>query len=825
MRRQLDFDEGWTFRRGELATPLPRNGPKTGTLGGASDLTLAEGADPPMPASMRAAFGQDMGVRMFNVDADLDPDWEPVALPDDWTTRVDRIAPAVVTRGADMIDPAVSGGYLPAGVAWYRKVFEVPGEWAGRRVSIEFDGVMRDARIYINGSYIGSHYSGYTGFAFDLSEYLRYGDEGRNVVLVRTDTSSREGWWAEGAGIYRHVRLVVTGAVHVARHGVFVRTSRLDADAAVIRVDTEIDNDALAIIRDVAVAHTITTPGGLTIGATSAPTVLEAGRAVLTQEIELSRPALWSPNSPALHRLETVLRVGGVEVDRVSTTFGVRTFDYGADGLRVNGELTEIRGVCAHQDFAGVGVALPDRVHAHKIALLRELGCNAYRTGHHPPAPEILDACDRLGVLVLDENRRFETNDEGLADLAELIRRDRSRACVFMWALENEELVAQTAVGRRLLHRLVAVAAHLDPTRPSTIAGQFAKDDPDYMSIAPVAGFNYDKGSAARFRDRHPGHPVLATEDASFISTRGVYEDLPDLGLCSSHDIGSFVERMATAKDATMDAGTVGGATSHGRLTSTWEHLREHPYLGGAFLWTGFDYRGECVPFGWPAVNSSFGLMDMCGFPKDVAHYWRSRWSTDPVVHLLPHWNWEGREGVEITVAVYTNCDSIELVLNGRSLRTHEIDERGVLATTVAYEPGVLAARASRDGRVVAETQRATTGPPTAVVLAAADCTYRAGGRDVVVVRAAVVDAAGQIDPTADNRLVFATTDGAVLGTGNGSPADRAPACHRTRPAFNGLALAVVATPQAPGDFSIEASSPGLIGASITVHCSEPAAT
>ena len=806
-------------QRGELSTPIPRNGSKTGALGGASDLTLAEGADPPMPAAMRAAFGRDVGVRMFNVDAALDPGWEEVAIPDDWTTRVERVPPDVVTRGADMIDPAVSGGYLPTGVAWYRKVFDVPGDWDGARVSIEFDGVMRDARVYVNGSYIGSHHSGYTGFAFDLSEYLRYGDEGRNVVLVRTDTSSREGWWAEGGGIYRHVRLVVTGRVHVARHGVFVRTERLEAHSAAIRVDTEIDNDTFDLCGEVTVEHTITMPGGRTVAATSTPTAIATGRAVVTDVVELEHPALWSPGSPALHQLETVLRVAGVEVDRVRTTFGVRTFDYGADGLLVNGEAVEIRGVCVHQDFAGVGIALPDRLHAHKIALLRELGVNAYRTGHHPPAPEILDACDRMGVLVLDENRRLETNDEGLADLTAVIRRDRNRACVFMWCLENEELVAQTMTGRRLLRRLVADAEHLDPTRPSTVAGQFAKDDPDYMSISPVAGFNYDNGSSARFLDQHPGHPVMATEDASFVSTRGVYEDQPDLGLCSSYDVGSFVERMARANGVEMDVGTVGGATSHGRLTSTWEHLRSHPYLGGVFLWTGFDYRGECVPFGWPAVNSSFGLLDLCGYPKDVAHYWRSRWSTDPVVHLLPHWNWAGREGADVDVVVYTNCDSVELLLNGRSLGTHEVDDRGVFTSAVAYEAGVLVARASRDGQVVAEAERVTTGPPVAVVLAVDYATYQAGGRDVVLARASVVDAAGRVVPTADNGLSFATTGGAaVIGTGNGSPADRAPACCSTRAAFNGLAVAVVRTPVAPGDFSIEATSAGLTSATITVH-------
>ncbi len=816
MRHIEIFDADWQVHVGELDPPIPRNAAKVGTIGQATDLTVAEGASPPpLPPGMAAVLGSEAIAHLLGTAAELGPGWRRVDLPDDWTTREDAVAPAVTTR-AVMGDPALSGGYLPTGVAWYRKVFDVPAAWDGQRVSIEFDGAMREARVYVNGSFVGAHYSGYVGFALDVSEYLRYGDEGRNVVLVRTDTSSTEGWWAEGAGIYRHVRLVVTGPVHIARHGVFVHTAHLDSAGARLHIATDIDHDGDGEVGDATVTHVVDG----TVVETSAPMRLAGpGRSVVTNEIRLVDPARWSPASPALHELRTTLRVGDVDVDELTTLFGVRTIEYTRDGLLLNGERTPIRGACVHQDFAGVGIALPDRVHEHKVAKLRDVGCNAYRSAHHAPAPEILDACDRLGLLVLDENRRLETNAEGLADLEELIRRDRNHPSVFMWCLENEELIAPTAMARRLLRRLVAVANRLDPTRPTTVAGQFAKADPAYMSIPQVAGFNYDSGDAARLREERPDVLVMATEDASFISSRGEYDDQPDRGLCSSLDTGGFLERMARARAGDVDAGTVGGMFGeHGRLTSTWSHMHEHPYLGGAFVWSGFDYRGEAVPYGWPAVNSAFGMMDLCGFPKDVYHYWRSRWSAEPVVHVLPHWNWPERIGDEIAVHVYTNADAVELLVNGESLGVTPVDGTGVLRTSVTYQPGRLDVRALRESEVVATTFRETTGPPSALALTTADDTCRADGRDVVLVHAAVVDAEGRVVPTADHELEFSASSGAaVLGTGNGSQADSSRAASAVRSAFNGLALAVVRGPHEPCEFRVSAVADGLASGEVVV--------
>jgi beta-galactosidase len=821
---RVNFDEDWTVLVGELNPAVPRNTAKTSTAGGASDLSLAEGGRVPLPEALAARLGDDLLEQFVGKARELDGDWEPLQLPDDWTTRTPPVPPEPTEETASapaIVDPRVRSGYLLTGVAWYRKVFDVPAAWDGQRVRVDFDGVMRDAHVWVNGSFVGSHSSGYTGFSLDVTEFLRYGDEGRNVVLVRTDTSTTEGWWAEGAGIYRHVWLVSANPVHVARHGIVVSTSALDRDRATLAISTEIDNESPVTV-DAAVKHVITTPSGATIPVPSERTSVDPlSRATVTQHVVVDAPETWSLTAPRLHRLRTEIRVAGETVDATDTTFGIRTVSYGADGLVLNGELTPIRGACCHQDFAGVGIALPDRVHAHKIALLREMGCNAYRSAHHPPAPEVLDACDRLGVLVLAENRRLESNADGLDDLAELIRRDRNHPSVFMWSLANEELIESTPMARRLLRRLVHVAHQLDPSRPTTVAAGFGKDDTDYLSIPDVAGFNYDGGASGRYRATLPGAPVMATEDVSYISTRGIYADDPDAGLTSSYDEGGHFDRAAKKGSVVIDAGGVGGAlgTEHDRLASTETNRLAHPYLGGVFVWTGFDYRGECSPFGWPAVNAAYGMMDFCGFPKDVYHYWRSRWSDEPAIHVFPHWTWEGLEGRSLRVVAYANCDEVELLVNGRRVAGEKVPASGIVTAAVAYEPGRIEARGYRGGSVVATTARETTGAPAALRLSAAESTCIAGGHDVAIVGVDVLDAAGRLVPDACPMLEF-TSDGgaAVLGTGNGSPADHVPAAAARRPAFNGHALAIVRGPDTPGRFSLAVTATGLPPASIELQ-------
>ena len=818
-----NFDDDWAVLVGDLDPPVPRNTAKTGTAGGPSDLTLDEGGRIPLPEALVAVIGEDV-IRQFLGDkTGLQGDWLPVQLPDDWTTRTPPVPPTTpaVQSAKAAVDPQVRLGYLPTGVAWYRKIFEVPADWDGQRVRIDFDGVMRDAHVWVNGSFIGSHYSGYTGFSLDVTEFLRYGDEGRNVVLVRTDTSSTEGWWAEGGGIYRHVWLVATNPVHVARHGVFVSTSSLDADRATLEIRTEIDNETPNAV-SATVGHRVTMASGATLDVPAESVSIDAlSRAAVTQQVVIEQPAVWSLDAPVLHDLTTEIRVEDDAVDTVDTAFGVRTVEYGADGLLLNGELTPIGGACCHQDFAGVGIALPDRVQEYKIARLHELGCNAYRAAHHPPTPELLDACDRLGVLVLDEHRRLESNAEGLAELAELIQRDRNHPSVFMWSLQNEEMIEGSPMARRLLRRLVDVAHRLDPTRPTTIATGFAKGDAEYLSIPDVAGFNYDGGASGGYRAARPGAPVMATEDSSYMSTRGVYADDVDRGFTSSYDEGGFLARAARAGGVVVDTGALGGAlgTESSELASTETNRAAHPYLGGVFVWTGFDYRGECAPFGWPAVNAPYGMLDFCGFPKDVAYYWRSRWSEEPVVHVFPHWNWDELDGQVLRVVTYSNGDEVEILVNGNRVVTEKVPPTGIVTSAVTYEPGRIEVRGYRDGAVVVTCTRETTGAPVALRLSTDDHTCRAGGHDVVVARVDVVDDAGRVVPDACPTLEFTCAGGAtVLGSGNGSPADHVPAAETRRPAFHGHALAIVRGPVQPGPFSLTVSASGLQPATLDLQ-------
>lgn len=800
------FDGGWTFTRDQVH--VERNTAKSGSCGVAANLTLDEGGESPIPASLAAKLSPELMEQLLTGFRTVAGDWMPVTLPDDWTTRIPPVTPPNTTVRMEKAaaDPNVRMGFLPTGVAWYRKVFDVPAEYDGQRVSIEFDGVMRDAHVWVNGCFIGSHYSGYTGFALDLTEHLRYGEEGHNVVLVRTDTTSQEGWWAEGGGIYRHVWLVVRPQVHIARHGVFVRTHSLTAHRAELVVRSEVVNDTArrAVAR---VHHSL---GGEPVAVTVEP----LGSAVCEQRLVVERPRVWSLDDPQLYELVTTVVGEEGSADEVGTTFGIRTVEYGSEGLLLNGVLTPINGVCVHHDFAGVGIALPDAVQEYKIRRLKEMGANAYRSAHHPASPDLLDACDRLGVMVLDENRRLESNPEGLVDLAEMIRGHRNHPSVFMWSLENEEMIDGTPMSRRILRRMVDVAHHHDPSRPTTIASMFGKHDGGYMAIADVAGFNYDRGDAARYREQFSGAPTMNTENVSYHSSRGIYMDDPDAGLTSSYDEGSFLERTTNKGGVVPDLGAIGGAvgTEGDRLAATEVNRMAHPYLGGVFVWTGFDYRGECAPWGWPQTNSTYGLMDYAGFPKDVAHYWRSRWTAQPVVHVFPHWNWPDLVGQPIRLVIYSNCDEVDVMVNGELQGRHTVPAFGIVETVATYAPGRLEVRGWRGAEVATSVVRETTGP-------AAGLRLRTDGvlDGVAVVSVDVVDAEGRVVPDACPPLEFGARDGAeVIGSGNGHTADQVPACSSARPAFNGHALAVVRARE--GGATVSVSSPGLGGVELRLE-------
>ncbi len=779
-RERLLMDPGWRFHLGNADDPR-------------QDFGFGRGEE----FAKTGAFMLPVSKPDFD-----DSAWEAVDLPHDWVVALPFVNdPRLFNWGFK----PVGRDYPATSIGWYRRVFQLPAADQGRRLSLEFDGVFRDCQVALNGVYLGRNLSGYAPFTFDISDFANYGEGegGANVLVVRADATEHEGWFYEGAGIYRHVWLVKAAPTHVAQWGSYV-TSDVKGDEAALAVATQLENESgeTPVCR---LRLTVTDPGGAEVAtATTAPVRLDAwsGRE-LAQRLTVRRPALWSVDTPRLYRLTTVVEAGGVEVDRVETPFGIRTMAYDPDrGFLLNGERVELQGTCNHQDHAGVGSALPDRLQAYRVERLKAMGANAYRTSHNPPTPELLDACDRLGMLVLDETRMMSSSDEGLKEFGRMVRRDRNHPCVFAWSIGNEEWVVQgTERGALIAAAMKRLARKLDPTRPITEAmnGSWGQG---LSSVVDIQGFNYVHGSIDEYHKEHPRQPTMGTEVASTLSTRGIYANDPVRGYMSAYDVNA----------------PPWGATAE----QWWTYYDARPFLEGGFVWTGFDYRGEPTPYKWPCISSHFGLLDTCGFFKDNAWYYKAWWGNEPVLHLFPHWNWPGREGQEIEVWCYSNLDRVELLLNGRSLGAQTVQKDSHLAWKVPYAPGTLEARGYRGaGSAPALTaRRETTGGAVKLVLEADRASIAADGEDIAVVTVRAVDAAGRLVPVADHEVAFGVAGaGRLIGLGNGDPS-----CHEAdkgtvRRVFNGLAAAIVQAGRTPGAVSVEATALGLAPGAVTITC------
>jgi len=782
-RERLLFDAGWKFHYGNAADPA-----KDFDYGAGNDLQkvggYGDGTDP-----TKAATASGMGSVKFD-----DSDWQAVNLPHDWAVALPFDRNAGKNQGFRPLGRAFPG----TSIGWYRRVFPVPAADAGRRITIEFDGVYRDAEVWLNGCRLGRNESGYDGFGFDLTDYLNYGAD--NVIVVRVDATQPEGWFYEGAGIYRHVWLVKTAPLHVASDGVQVLTELHDKGPADVTVSVDLANDSDAAAPCRLEWAIVDAAGREVARATSSSlTIGPAQRIIASQKIFVAAPQLWSPESPALYRLVTTLRRGDALVDEVTTTFGFRSIRFDPErGFFLNGRHVEIKGVCCHQDHAGLGVALPDALQEFRLGRLLAIGANAYRSAHGAPTPELLDACDRLGILVLDENRSPGSTPESLDRLARLIRRDRNHPSVILWSLANEEKYIQaTGVGARIGATMKRLVRSLDPSRPVTFAMNGAHGK-GFSTDADVEGFNYNQGRIDAYHRDHPMQPLIGTETASAIATRGIYANDNEAGYVADYG-GEKVRWGETAEE-------------------WWAFYAARPFLAGGFAWTGFDYRGEPTPFGWPCVSSQFGILDTCGFPKDGAYYYRAWWRDEPAIHLAPHWNWPGREGQQIDVRCFSNCGEVELFLNGRSLGRKPMSRYSHLDWQVVYAPGTLSARGYNGGREVISTGVVTTGAAARVRLTPDRPTLRADGEDAAVVTVAIEDAAGRVVPVADNEVVFTVSaNGRILGVGNGNPSSHEPDRANRRHVFNGLAQVIIQTTTQPGPLVLTAESPGLAPASLTL--------
>jgi beta-galactosidase len=723
-RKLLDF--GWRFH-----------------LGNSADVSQDFGYGLGMGL---AKAGEAVGAAGIRFD---DSGWRSLNLPHDWVVELpfnQQDDGLHVAHGSKPVGREYSGN----SIGWYRRTFDIPESDLGRRISVEFDGVYRDSQVWINGHLLGREPSGYSGFSYDLTDYLNYG--GRNVLVVRADATQFEGWFYEGGGIYRHVWLLKTAPVHVAEYGTYV-TSEIGRGSATLKVQTEIANDSDAD-KSVTLHSKVIDPAGKDVGGgdTASVKVPAGTTSTVTQVIRVSNPQLWSVETPMLYKMVSYLSGDPDAEDQYETNFGIRSISFDPDkGFFLNGKRVEIKGVCNHQDHAGVGSALPDRLNAFRVAKLKEFGANAYRTSHNPPTPELLDECDKQGMLVMDENRLIGASPWIEDQLRRQIRRDRNHPSVILWSIGNEENEESSARGERIAKSMVNLCHRLDPTRPTTFAGNNGNNYSGVNGQVDVRGWNYMAiGKIDDYQKDHPKQPMLGSEEASTLSTRGEYANDKGRGYVSAYDTekpgwGSLAEDW-------------------------WTYYAARPYLAGAFVWTGFDYRGEPTPYAWPCISSHFGVLDTCGFPKDNAYYYKAWWTNEPMIHILPHWNWGGKEGQNISVWVYSNLEEIELVLNGKSLGRKPMPRNSHLEWQVAYQPGALEARAFKGGKLVKSEKVETTRGASAISLTPDRKEIDANGEDVAIYTVAAVDDHGRVVPDASNDISFKVTGGHILGVGNGNP-------------------------------------------------------
>lgn len=775
-----------------------------------------------------------------------DSGWEQLDVPHDWAIKGpfsedDDMQYIQIMQDGEKKASSHSGrtGGLPhVGVGWYRKAFTLPAQSEGKRVFIEFDGAMSYAKIYLNGQYIDSWPFGYASFCLELTDHIKFDSE--NTLAVRLDVKDTASRWYPGAGIYRNVRLVVVDPIHVVHWGTYVTTPEVDTTKALVRIETRIQNH-----RDgsqaVTLGTTILDPAGKQVGECTTDAVI-AGIAAQEQEIAVANPRLWNTTTPQLYTAISSITIEGKLVDKYETTFGIRTISFDANkGFLLNGERIQLNGVCMHHDMGPLGSAVNKRALERQYEILAEMGCNALRTSHNPPAPEVLDICDRMGFLVLDEafdEWQIQKVDNGYhllfdewaeKDLRAMIRRDRNHPCVIMWSIGNEICEQRSEDGANVAKFLCDICHDEDPTRPTT-AGFNDSDNAIKNGLAEavdVPGWNYKPQDYERYHREHPDWPHYGSETESCISSRGEYY---------------FPAREEN--QITRDSLHV---PSYDLAHPSWGYSPDVefaaqdacPHIMGEFVWTGFDYLGEPTPYNheWPSRSSYFGIIDLVGIPKDRYYLYQSKWTDKQVLHLLPHWNWEGREGEITPVHCYTSFDSAELFLNGKSQGVQtknsgvmeEMKDKDFSAVKgryrlvwddVKYEPGVLKVVGLDDnGEPVAEAEMKTAGPATRVELLPDRTAISADGLDLSYVTVKVVDENGTVCPLADNMINFSVEGtGRIVAVGSGDQSSVEPFVADHRKVFHGLCMLIVASKKGEsGEMKITALAEGLASAASMV--------
>jgi beta-galactosidase len=773
-----------------------------------------------------------------------DSAWRALDLPHDWS---------IEGPFGEKEPSSFCGAYLPTGIGWYRKRFHLPDSYPNayndKKLTIEFDGVYQNSDVWINGQWLGKRPYGYVPFFYDLTPHINFGRE--NVVAVKVDNSHQTNCrWYSGSGIYRHTWLLSTNRVHIAPWGTFVSSPQVSTDAATLRVNTKIQNEGKEAARCNLVSSLIDHEGNVIQTAEATQEIAPGSEFEFVQQINMHRPRLWSVADPYLYRVHSSVRIQNATVDECDTPLGIREAAFDADrGFVLNGERVKLNGVCLHHDGGCLWAAVPERVWERRLEILRDMGCNAIRTSHNPYAAEFLDLCDRMGFLVMNEAfdewkvPKGQIGPNGYAnyfdewyerDVQNFVRRDRNHPSIVLWSAGNEIGDQGSAQGPETLGKLLKVFRAEDPSRLVTAGCDHIHSEPaseaatpEFLALLDVVGYNYvdrwrDRREKYYSIDRHafPRRRFVGTESEAMGGIRGEY---PDLFLGNVPATGGFFQFL---RGRNVD------------VEQLWKFVSTYDYVAGDFMWTGIDHLGEAR---WPMKSSSSGVIDTCGFKKDGFYFYQSQWTDKPVLHVFPHWNWHGKEGQVIPVSCFTNCDTVELFLNGRSLgmkgyafprlgmevRWGNMPDRAkVLRTTgdlhlswdVLYEPGALKAVGTKDGKVVATAEIFTTGQPASIGLSSDRESLVTDQRDVAHVAVYILDDKGRVVPTANNEVSFEIEGaGLLLGTDNGDPASHEDYKSNRRKAFNGLCLAIVKSNGKAGRIQVKVVSPALQSASVII--------
>jgi beta-galactosidase len=763
-----------------------------------------------------------------------DADWRNLDLPHDWSIE----GPFREEHGS------MTSAHLPTGTGWYRKHFKIPASYRNKKVTIEFDGIYQNSEVWINGQYLRKRPYGYISFYYDISPYLNF--SGENLMAVRVDNFHQPNCrWYSGSGIYRHTWLRVTDKLHIAHWGTFVTTDKASEKSATVQIITRVQNEGKNDIMCTLSTIVLECDGSAVQTAETSRNIAAGGEYEFIQKVKITNPSLWSPDNPYLHKVRSTVIKQGKATDIYDTVFGVRSIEFDKDkGFLLNGRQVKLHGVCLHHEAGAVGAAVPERVWERRLEKLKEMGCNAIRTSHNPYSPEFMDLCDRMGFLVMAEiydewkEPKPQTPDFGYRiyfdewserDVTDFIRRDRNHPSVVIWSAGNEVVDQVVPAGTETLKKLINIFHREDPTRPVTVGCDRIVAEPEavpqkFLKLLDVVGYNY----VDRWRDRYekyysidrqafPKRKFIGTENGSLGGIRGDYSYLfpQTTGPISRRNNNRWID-----------------------FEQMWKFVSTYDYVSGDFMWTGIDYLGES---NWPRKANTSGVIDTCGFEKDTWYFCQSQWTDKPMLHIFPHWNWPGKEGEYVPVLCYTNCDSVELFLNGKSLgiQSYWFPRSGMqgeyedfparnsiprttedlhLTWTVPYQPGKLKAVGMKNGKEVVTEEISTTGKPAAIRLCADRKIIAADRIDIAHITCKILDAQGRMVPVADNEITFKIQgEGKIIGLDNGNPVSHEDYQANHRKAFNGLCLVIIQSADKNGIIQLSATSPGLKSDSITI--------